>query len=147
MESTLIKHTRESDYRVAYLLETNFEQRINDVYIAKQTTRRAPYFHDMLAELIDIEATIYLEKIKHNPHESPFTDDELVMLEDMIVISQDFEAACELLLSRDPRYIQQFEYDVYQYLMDKRISFVHQDFNYRHTDIIKFENDAIVDVW
>jgi hypothetical protein len=139
----------DSDYRVIYLREADFEQRMADVYTQKQTEKGAPFLDDMLVELIDIEAILFLEKARENPFQFGLSESEIDSLEQQIVLEDNLETAYTVLWDRAGRdFIELFQRDVRRYLMDNQISFFETDEVYRRSrqDAV-LRNSPIIEVW
>lgn len=137
----------EPDYRVVYLKETDFEQRMNDVYLSKQTYKGAPFYFDILSELIDIEALLFLEIVKENPHKYSFTQNEIEEYEQRIVVLEDIEAAITILARADEGFLELFQRDVYNYLMEKQMSFFMGDGYYKEREGALLKNSPTIEVW
>lgn len=132
----------EVDYRIIYMAERQFKERVEDVYIAKQTTKKAPSFHDILQELIDVEACLF---VLHREEEfCDFTEEQRKELIHRIE-SEDIEAL-ELVLSRlDKYFIEMFAKDLYLFLVSNQYSFFeHDPYDPEHIEVY---NSSIQPVW
>lgn len=135
--------TREDiDYRVIYMAERNFKQRLEDVYIAKQTHQRPPIFHALLEELVDIEAALF---VMHHPEAfSDFTEEGQEML--ILEVEAGNEEMQALVFERmDRRFVEMFAKDLYLMLVSHQYAFFEQDVydsNYK-----RFHNACIQSVW
>lgn len=132
----------EVDYRVIYMAERQFDERVRDVYIAKQTTKKAPTFHEILQELVDIEACLFV--LHREEAFSDLTEDgrrdliNLIEAEDM--------GALDFVLSRlDARFVEMFAKDLFLYLVSNQYSFFEQDpWDKEH---VVTHNSSIQSVW
>lgn len=133
---------RELDYRVVYMMETDFENRVRDVYVAKHSHRRAPLFIDILAELVDIEAALFM--LHHREAFSELSEAEYgemyrkVEAEDMDAIHFAYSRMSE-------EFVECFAKDLFIYLKNNKISFLEEDF-YDSNDTLS-HNSAIQSVW
>ena len=134
--------TREVDYRIVYMKEKDFENRVNEVYHAKQTYRRAPYFMDILEELVDLEASLYM---LHN--EEAFMDFSESARDDLYrqVEGGDFEAIQTVLGRMDRDFLEKFAKDLFLYLFNHHFTFLERDL-YNNQDVV-MHNPAVQRVW
>lgn len=116
--------TREIDYRIVYMKEQDFERKVQDVYIAKQTYYRPPFFIDILMELIDIEAALFM---LHSRDE--FEDLTEREYDDLYrkVEAEDPEAINYVYERMDKRFIECFARDLYLHLTSHQLAFLEND--------------------
>lgn len=147
--SMLLAANKELAYRVAYLREADFEEKMRSVYIGKQTATEAPFLGEILVEMIDIQALVFLEVIRENPQDFDISSEALSDLEFRIYVQEDSDAAMSILSMADPRFLDSFQRDVYRFLMDNHMSFYIEDLytvrKSRKDSILK--NPPVLNVW
>lgn len=133
---------REIDYHIVYMMEKDFEKRVEEIYIAKQTHQRAPLFIDILEELVDLEAALFL--IHHKEAFAEFSEPEYDAL--LARVEGGDTEAIQLVCERMNRnFIEKFAQDLYTHLMLNQLSFLEIDIydkNERYT-----HNSPIQNVW
>lgn len=131
------------DYRLIYMQEQDFAQRVRDVYIAKQGVKKPPTFHSMLEEFIDIQAYLLIE---HYPEEKFGDCTEAKLNELREGVKKEDPKAIEFVLRRfDLRFIEMFEEDLLKYLKHNQYAFFEQDPYDRSYKVI--HNSSLQNVW
>lgn len=133
---------REVDYRIIYMDEASFERRVYDVYMAKQTHHRAPYFVDILEELIDVECALFL--LHRREDFNNLSEDEYDTLYKMTE-SGDPEAIQLVCEKMDATFVEQFARDLFLHLMERQFVFMERDL-YRKDDV-QTHNQVLQEVW
>lgn len=132
----------EVDYRIIYMAERQFKERVEDVYIAKQTHLKAPAFHEILQELIDVEACLF---VMHR--EEAFCDLTEEKRTELIqrIEAEDMEALEFVLERLDKRFVEMFAKDLFLFLVSNQYSFFERDpWDKEHVAIY---NSSIQSIW
>lgn len=131
------------DFRLIYMDEVRFQERVRDVYVAKQTMKKPPKFKEILEELMDIQASLFLQ------HEGErvfgdFTQEERERMLERID-AEDLDTL-DLVYERfNPRFIEMFAQDLFLYLMANQFMFFEEDILDRHH--IDVHNSCLQQVW
>lgn len=93
---------RNKEYHLAYLLGTDYEKRMLDVYTGLGTIVRPPFLEDIFTETTQTQALILLESVRDNPaavnlsdtewqelHKGVWEDDEYSKYQVLMMASQD----------------------------------------------------------
>lgn len=134
--------TREIDYRIVYMKESDFEKRVNEIYIAKQTHQRAPFFVDILVELVDIEAALFM--IHHRDAFAEMSEREFDELYQRVEgeDTDSIQLVCERM---DRNFVERFAKDLFLHLTNHQLAFMEQDVYDRGEWFI--HNPSIQKVW
>ena len=136
----------EREYRIIYLMESEFEQRMKDVYIATQNDKGAPFLDDMIQELLDIEALLFLEYMKRRPSNYEIRKEDIENLR-MDILGGDFEAVVYVFERCDRYFSEMFERDVVNFLMEKQLSFFERIHPFGSRSDSYLYNQPVVSVW
>lgn len=130
------------DYRLIYMREREFSNRVFDVYIAKQTYKRAPYFDEILSELMDIEVWIFLlesEMVKQ------VLSEEYRLSLIRRIEKDDHEATSEVFHLMDNHFIETFARDLFLFLLSHNLCFLERDFY--DSSQVEERNMPLQDIW
>lgn len=133
---------REVDYRIIYISEREFAERVNDVYISKQTAKRPPFFNELLEELVDIEAAFFV--MQNREVFNDLNDDEVDELLNLVV-AEDPNAIQKVFERIDPHFIELFARDLYLHLMVTGLTFFERDFYITHS--VREYHSPLQSVW
>lgn len=142
----------ETDYRIVYMKEDLFSEHITNVYIATHTENGAPFFDQIVSELLEIRALLLIEVLKRESLESDnkpdITYEELEELEGRIEQYGDMEAAVSVLHRfEEPGFLELFHRDVYYYLMEKQLAFFMREKEYQQRKESISKNEPVTEVW
>jgi hypothetical protein len=130
------------DYRLIYMNERAFHGRVSDVYVAKQTHQRPPYFHDILEELVDIEAGLFL---LHSPEAfSDMSEYKRKELEKLVQV-EDPDAIAIVFERMSVNFIEMFAKDLFLFLLSHNLAFLEKDFY--NPIFVDEHNRPIQEVW
>lgn len=114
---------RNREYHLNYILGTNFENRMYDIYSGMSTFKRPPFFEDMLTEVTQMEAIQVLCMAKASKYN--YTEEQWRIWSEG-VWNQDEYAKSELLNTNDLNVYEKATEDIISYLEWNRMSIIAQ---------------------
>lgn len=133
---------KDVDYRLIYMLEQDFEERVRDVYTAKATVHRPPVFLDVLGELIDLEALIFFNM--YDEHFKDMDDYERLALREALN-AEDPHAIAFVMERMDSRFVEMFARDLYLFLKSNFLFFLERD--HYSMDYTHIHNSPLHSIW
>lgn len=103
------------EYHLAYLLGTDFEKRMFDVYIGMGNASRPPYLEDIFIETSQMQALILLESIRDRPEVMQLTYTEWDDLH-AGVWNEDYFSEMNVLTMASPKEMDHLIHDMFYYL-------------------------------
>lgn len=134
--------SREVDYRIIYMSEREVGDRIHDVYRGLQTELKPPIFLEILREMVDVEASLFL---MHHPEAfDELTEVEIERLQNSL--AEEEPSAIHFVCERiNQNFLELFTRDLYYYLIEHNLFFVEQDLYSKN--ITTLHNQSVRSVW
>lgn len=109
------------EYHIAYLLGTEFETRMFDMYIGLGTSDRPPYLEDIFIETSQMQALIFLESVKNEPARMGLSSIEWKDLHREVWHNDD-HAKMNVLMNVSKNELDNVAHDILLYLTKYRMS-------------------------
>ena len=132
------------DYRIIYIAEDEFRSRVENAYIAKQTAKSPPVFHELLDDLITVEVKLFVE---HHPEVftgQGMSEEEVKSLLHAID-AEDYHAIAYVSELIDPRHVEMFARDLLLFLVHNQWFFLEKDVY--SNDYLFTYNSPLAEVW
>lgn len=112
--------TFNQEYTIAYVMGTDFEKRMYDMYIGCGTSYRPPYIEDIFTETSRLQSLLLLQSIKEQPDRLCLTEYEWGKLEQRIMEDDD-EAKLDVLSRVSPHEVENVVHDILFYFNKNRL--------------------------
>lgn len=108
------------EYHLAYLLGTEFEKRMYDMYIGMGTTERPPYLEDIFIETNQMQSLLLLESIRNEPEKMHLSEQEWDELHTAVWQDDDF-AKMNVLMMMSKNELDNIVHDIFHYFQKYRM--------------------------
>lgn len=138
--------TYDQEYMISYLLGTEFEKRMFDVYIGVSNHSRPPYLEEMFFAATQMQALLQLEKTRRQPGTMNLTEHQWGQM------YRDVWNDCENAKMQVLSYSNVHDYeavlnDIGAFLYRNRLSFLTRNSHYPDKQMAKIVFPPIVSVW
>ncbi|PGQ88238.1 hypothetical protein [Priestia megaterium] len=134
------------EYHLAYLLGTEFERRMYDLYVGLGTAERPPFLEDIFLETTQMQALILLESVRENPGELHLSKKEWDELHIHVWHDNDM-AKLHVLSKVSKEEVDNVAHDIFYYLCKYRMSVLTKRNKGNMSYQAGFMHPPIMEVW
>lgn len=137
---------RNKEYHIAYVLGTEFENRMFDVYRGMGTSERPPYIDDIFTETSQMQSLILLESIRSQPETMGLTEHEWNELHKAVWENDEF-AKTNVLMMVSKNEVDNVAHDIFHYLYKYRMCTLMKQDGVLYSKQAKLLHSPYTEVW
>lgn len=137
---------RNKEYHIAYVLGTDYEDRMFDIYTGLGTHSRPPFLEDIFTETTQTQALILLESVKDHPGSIQLTDKEWRDLH-AGVWEDDEYSKYQVLMMASPDEMNHVVNDIQLFVHKYRLCVLMNRTRQQNSFLAKVINSPYMEVW
>jgi hypothetical protein len=131
---------------INYLLGTDYDRRLWDVYTGMSNIERPAYLDDILRETTQMQALLVLENVKEEPSQLLLSEEDWYLLHEK-VWQDDEMAKLEVLEYAKRDHLEEVYYDILSYIEWHRLSILIRRNEWAALNQAILVNSPVTEIW